>query len=80
LKKEVARTEATPLSILKPHEKSILEFVEKNNFIADKDYSRLTERAKATRALDFKRLINLGYLEVQGKGPATFYRKKRPVE
>jgi Fic family protein len=80
LKKEVARAEATPLSILKPHEKSILEFVETNNFITDKDYSRLTERAKATRALDFKRLINLGYLEVQGKGPATFYRKKRPVE
>jgi Fic family protein len=76
IKKELSKIETTPNSILKSHEKAILEFVEKNNYITDKDYSKLTERAKATRALDFKRLIKLGHLEIQGKGPATFYRRK----
>ena len=34
-----------------------LDLIEKKGFITDKDYAKLTERAKATRSLDFKKLI-----------------------
>ncbi|MCI0398195.1 MAG: hypothetical protein L0322_25140 [Chloroflexi bacterium] len=36
--------------------------IDQNGFIRDRDYARLTERAKATRSLDFKKLIELGLI------------------
>lgn len=51
----------------------ILRFIQKNGHIKDKDYARITARAKATRALDFKKLIQLGLIEKKGNGPATYY-------
>jgi len=54
------------------HEK-ILKFIEKKGYITDSDYSKITERAKATRSLDFNRLIDLGFIERKGKGRATYY-------
>lgn len=51
----------------------ILKFIKKNGHIKDKDYAKITDRAKATRALDFKKLIQLGLIEKKGNGPATFY-------
>lgn len=51
----------------------ILEYIEKKGYITDKDYAKMTERAKATRSLDFKKLMNLGYIERKGKGRATYY-------
>jgi Mn-dependent DtxR family transcriptional regulator len=54
----------------------ILEFIEKKGFIRDKDYSKLTERAKATRSLDFKQLIDMGLIERKGKGRSTYYQLK----
>jgi len=50
--------------------------VAKKGFIKDKDYSKLTERAKATRSLDFKKLIEMGLIEKKGKGKATYYQIK----
>ena len=37
------------------------------------DYTKLTRRAKATRALDFQKLIELGLIERRAKGRATYY-------
>ncbi len=54
------------------HEK-ILKFIETKGYITDKDYAMITERAKATRSLDFNKLINLGFIERKGKGRATYY-------
>jgi len=54
------------------HEK-ILKFIEKKGYITDSDYSKITERAKATRSLDFNKLIGLGFIERKGKGRATYY-------
>ncbi len=58
-------------------QEKILTFIKKNNFIKDKDYAKITTRAKATRALDFKKLIDLGLIEKMGKGPATYYVLKK---
>ena len=45
--------------------------------IQDKDYAKFTVRAKATRALDFKKLISLDLIQRQGKGPGTYYVLKK---
>jgi len=63
----------TPGSELKEHHNKILEFIQTKGYIQDKDYAPLTNRAKATRALDFKKLIELGKIKRRGKGRATFY-------
>jgi len=49
------------------------KILEEKGFINDRDYSKITDRAKATRSLDFKKLIELGYIERRGKGRATYY-------
>lgn len=64
----------SPATNLEPYHQKILEFIKDKGFITDRDYSRLTDRAKATRVNDFQKLIDLGLIERQGKGKATFYR------
>jgi Fic family protein len=63
----------SPESELQTHHLKILEFIQKKGFISDSDYSKLTDRAKATRALDFQKLIELGLIVRKGKGRATYY-------
>ena len=68
----------SPETNLQPHHLKILEFIKEKGFIADRDYAKSVDRAKATRALDFNRLIELGLISRKGKGKATYYilRKK----
>jgi Fic family protein len=63
----------TPDTRLEPHHLKILEYIKKNGFIADRDYATLTDRAKATRTMDFQKLMDLGLIERKGKAKATFY-------
>lgn len=63
----------SPQTQLKPYHLKILEFIKEKGFIAGRDYAKLVDRAKATRALDFKKLIELGLIERKGKGKATYY-------
>lgn len=53
-----------------------MEFIKQNGFIKDKDYSKLTDRAKATRALDFQKLLDLKLIQRKGKGRSTYYTLK----
>ena len=73
IQKLLPKTNISPQTQLKSHHKKILRFIEKNNFITDKDYSQFVNRAKATRALDFQKLIKLKLIERKGKGKSTFY-------
>jgi Fic family protein len=65
-----------------PHERpnefqqKILTYIDQHGTIRDKDYAKFVSRAKATRALDFRKLVELGFIEKLGKGPATYYKKK----
>lgn len=65
-----------PESQLQSYHLKILEFIREKGFIADRDYAKLGSRAKATRALDFQKLIDLGLIERKGKGRATYYVSK----
>lgn len=62
-----------PESELQPYHLKIIEFIREKGFIADRDYLKLSNRARATRALDFQKLIDLGLIERKGKGRATYY-------
>jgi Fic family protein len=54
----------------------ILKFIQDKGIISDSDYSKLTNRAKATRRLDFNKLIDLKLIERKGKGKLTYYKLK----
>ncbi len=62
-----------PQTELKTYHQEILKHIQQKGFITDKEYSKLVTRARATRHLDFKRLINFGIIEMKGKGKSTYY-------
>lgn len=64
----------TPEARLEPYHLKILAYIKKNGFITDRNYAQLTKRAKATRALDFQKLLDLGLIERKGKGRSTYYQ------
>lgn len=67
----------TPTNIpeyrLEKHHRTFLTWIETHGSITDREYARLTPRAKPTRTLDFHRLRALGLIERKGKGKATYY-------
>jgi Fic family protein len=74
---ETKSLSSSPADRVSEDQKKILEFIDQVGHIQDKDYALLTKRAKATRALDFKKLMQLGLIERHGKGPAVYYAKKQ---
>lgn len=63
----------SPETKLQPYHLKMLNFIREKGFITDKDYVKLTDRAKSTRATDFQKMIELGLIERKGKGRATYY-------
>lgn len=76
--KELEHREATPGEELKDYHQKIISYIEERGYISDRDYAKLTERAKPTRNIDFRKLIELGIIEKIGKGKATYYKLKKP--
>lgn len=76
VKKELEKETITPHTTLREHHKKIIDFIKEKGYITDKEYSKLTNRAKPTRNLDFNKLIDLGIIEKTGKGKATYYKLK----
>jgi len=70
---ELVKSNSTPATMLKSHHQAVIDYIKKHGFIKDVDYAQLTERARPTRNLDLKKLIELGLIEKQGKGKATYY-------
>lgn len=58
---------------LEPHHKQILEYIKKHGSITAREYAKITDRAKATRIQDFRKLIDLGLVVTVGIGKATYY-------
>lgn len=76
VQKLLPKTAVSPETELKPYHHQILELIKEKGYASDVDYARVTDRAKATRALDFKHLIRLGLIIREGKGRATYYKRK----
>lgn len=76
VEKLLPQVTVSPKTQLQSYHLKILAFIEKKGFIADKDYAKLVKRARATRALDFQKLIGLGLIARKGKGRATYYTSK----
>jgi Fic family protein len=72
VEKELTRRQ-TPETTLKAYHCLILEYIDAYGYITDRDYAGLTDRAKATRTLDFNKLIGLGLIIRKGSGRATYY-------
>jgi Fic family protein len=77
VKKELDKETASPEKELKDYHQKIIWYIEKRGYISNRDYAKLTERAKPTRNLDFRKLIDLGIIEKFGKGRATYYKLKK---
>ena len=67
---------ATPATSLRFYHQQIFDYIAENGFITDREYAKLTNRAKPTRNQDFNKLIDLGLIERLGKGKATYYKQK----
>lgn len=70
---ELKSSTSTPANSLQPYHNKVIDYIKKHGFIKDSDYAHLTERAKPTRNLDFRKLIGLELIEKTGKGKATYY-------
>jgi Fic family protein len=71
---DLALVAASPATTLQRHHKRLLAYIQEHGYITDREYAKLTDRAKATRALDFRRLMDWGLVDRHGKGRSTYYR------
>jgi len=76
VEKELGRESLSPEKELKDWHRIIVGYIEKHGYMSDRDYAKLTDRAKPTRRIDFRKLINLGLIEKLGRGKATYYKLK----
>jgi Fic family protein len=58
---------------LEPHHKQIIEYIKEHGSITAREYAEITDRAKATRIQDFKKLVGIGLITPVGVGKATYY-------
>lgn len=77
VEKELRTVSMTPETTLKPYHQKIIGYIKAHGYITDADYGKLVKRARATRNLDFRKLIDLQIIERFGKGKSTYY-KLRP--
>lgn len=73
IKKELENTKLSPKDTLLKDQDNLLEYIHINGYITDKKYAEITERAKATRVIDFNNLISSGHIKREGKGRNTYY-------
>jgi len=55
------------------HEKVILDYIKKRGSISKGEYDKITDRARSTQILDFKRMVEKGLINREKQGKATFY-------
>lgn len=75
VEKQLSTHQATPETTVQPYHRVILAHIDQHGFITDKVYAGMTERAKATRTLDFNKLMELSLIVRQGQGRNTHYRR-----
>lgn len=74
---QLATYTISPESELKPYHQQVLACISEKGYVTDREYAKLTDRAKATRSKDFHKLVELGLIVRMGKGRATYYKLKQ---
>ncbi|NJN84864.1 MAG: Fic family protein [Caldilineaceae bacterium] len=73
LEKQLDQFSSGPETRLEEYHRAILDYIDQHGFITDRDYAQFTVRAKATRALDFRKLIEMELIERKGSGRKIHY-------
>jgi Fic family protein len=58
---------------LEDHHYQIIDLIEEKGVVKDKDYAEITDRSRASRILDYRKLVELELIERKGKGRGTYY-------
>ncbi|MEX0619809.1 MAG: Fic family protein [Pseudohongiellaceae bacterium] len=58
---------------LEDHHREILNYIEEHGSITQREYAGFTSRSRASRKLDFEKLMDLGLIEARGVGRGTYY-------
>ena len=70
---ELNQAKINPKEQLQSHHQAILDYIKENGFIRDSYYAKITKRARATRYIDFEKLVAMKLIERQGKGKNSYY-------
>lgn len=73
VKKDLDLIVSSPETSLLQDQEKIINHIKSKGFITDYEYSLITDRAKATRVMDFNKLISLNLIQRKGSGRKTFY-------
>jgi len=73
VQKLLQNTQVTEMVRLSEHEKIILDYIKKHGSISKGEYARITNRARSTQILDFKKLLDKGLVVRLNKSKATYY-------
>lgn len=76
LDKQLSARQRRPDQGLRAHHLLVLELIDAQGYITDRDYAEHTDRAKATRSLDFRKLIEMGLIKRKGRGRGTYYQRR----
>ncbi len=80
VKKELEKESRIVQPRMSPELEKLVAYVVENGIVNEKEYSKFTQRAKSTRALDLKCLVEQGVFERQGKGKNTYYKLKKTAD
>ena len=58
---------------LEKHHQDILNFIDKQGYIRQRDYAEFSTRSLASRKNDFEKLVEFGLIEAKGVGRSTYY-------
>jgi Fic family protein len=62
---------------LEDHHYQIIDLIKEKGVVKDKDYAKITDRSRASRILDYRKLVELDMIERKGKGRGTYYTFKK---
>ena len=67
---------APPPPRLEPHHQLILDHIDRQGSITQREYGQLSPRSLAARKQDFEKLLGLGLIQAKGNGRGTYYIRK----
>jgi len=67
--------QSMPKPRLEPHHRQILDYIEENGSITQREYGQISLRSLASRKIDFDKLVKLNLIEVKGTGRGTYYTR-----